>query len=109
MAAPVYTWDNIARLNPSAATLTTLYTVPSSTQVVAVVNVTNRSATPTEIRISVAPSGAADNDNQYLDYDLPIGGNASYERVVTAAAADVIRVRATLATITFVLQGVSIT
>lgn len=102
----------LAQTNPSAATLTDSYTVPANTStVVSSIVVANRSAVATSFRISVAPNGAADSNEQYLYYDIPIAGNDTFVATigVTLDAADVIRVRATLATLSFNTFGVEIT
>lgn len=91
---------------PGAASLSDLYT--AVTQVVAVVNVVNASATATSFRVSVAVGGAADNAKQYHAYDIPITGNGKDKVLVTLAIGDVVRVYATLATLTFTLYGVKI-
>lgn len=102
----------LAQSNPLAATLTDAYTVPGATQtVVSSIWVANRSATATSYRISVAINGAADNNVQYLAYDVQILGNESVMAVggITIDAADVIRVYATLATLTFSIFGSELT
>ncbi len=102
----------LGQSNPTAATLTTLYTVPSSTSAVAsTISVCNRSATQTTFRISVAPSGASDSSEQYLYYDVEIPGNDTFMATVglTLATTDVIRVYATLATLSFSLFGTEVT
>lgn len=102
----------LGQLVPSATMLTTLYTVPSTTSTtVSSIVVANSSATPTSFRISVAVAGAADNAKQYLYYDVPIGGNDTFIATVglTLATTDLIRVYATLATLSFNVFGVQIT
>ncbi len=97
---------------PSAATLTDGYTVPAATSAVAsTITVVNRSAVATAFRISVAIAGAADTVAQYLYYDMPIDGNDSFAATIgiTLAATDVVRVYATLATLSFSLFGTEIT
>lgn len=97
---------------PVAATLTAAYTVPAATNtVVSSIVVCNRSATPTTFRISVAVAGAVDATSQYLFYDAAIGGNGAVTVVlgVTLAATDVVRVYATLATLSFSFFGVEVT
>lgn len=103
------TYKVLGQSDPVAATLTDLYTVPAATSVVgSTVTVCNRSATPTAFRISVAIAGAADANPQYIAYDVPIGGNEamSFTIGITLAATDKVRVRATLATLSFNLFGV---
>jgi len=94
----------IAQSNPSEATLTTLFT--GTTQTVASLIICNRSATPTAVRVSLAPAGAADDPSQYLLYDCPIAGNQMLPPLgFNFGSTDVVRVYATLATITFTLTG----
>lgn len=103
------TYKPLAQVNPSATTLTDAYTVPAATSaVISSIFITNRSATPTSYRISVAVAGAADNNKQYIAFDVPIGANETQIIVagVTLAATDVIRVYATLATLSFNIFGV---
>lgn len=98
----------LAQLNPTATTLTTLYTVPAATTtVVSSIFVCNRSATATSFRLSVAVAGAADDNKQYIAYDCPIAGNATVPIIagITLAATDVVRAYATLATLTFSVFG----
>jgi hypothetical protein len=97
---------------PLAATLTSLYTAPASTQaVVSTISACNRSATPTEIRIAVRPAGAAIADQHYIAYDVPIGANEllTFTLGVSLEATDVISVYATLATVSFSAFGVELT
>lgn len=106
------TYKVLGQLNPAAATLTTLYTVPASTSaVISSITVCNRSATATSFRISVAVAGAADNNIQYLFFDTPIAGNDVYVATIggTLATTDVVRAFATLATLSFNLFGTEIT
>ena len=102
----------LGQSNPVAATLTDAYTVPASTQAtVSTIYVANRSATATSFRISIAVAGAADDNRQYVYYDVEIRGNDSMAATVgaTLGAADVVRVYATLATLSFNIFGVEIT
>ena len=102
----------LSQTNPGAATLTDSYTVPGATSAtVSTITVANRSATATSFRISVAIAGAADNNVQYIAYDVPISGNDTigFTIGVTLAATDVVRVYATLATLSFNVFGVEVT
>ena len=97
---------------PSAATLTTLYTVPSSTEAVgSSIVVCNRSATSTEFRVAVRPAGASIADQHYLYYDIIIPGNETFIATIgmTLATTDVVSVYATLATVSFTLFGQEVT
>ena len=89
---------------PSAATLTTLYTVPASTSTVAsTLVVANRSATATAFRIAIRPAGASISNEHYIYYDIAINGNDTFTATlgITLATTDVISVYATLATLSF--------
>jgi len=99
----------LGQAKPSAATLTTLYTVPAATSAVgSTLTVCNQSATPTTYRVSVRVAGAADTPKQYLVYDAPIGANESLSFTIGLALAttDVVSVYNTLATVSFNLFGV---
>lgn len=105
------TYKVIAQSSPAAATLTPIYTVPASTQaVISSIIVTNRSNTKTTFRIAIAVDGAAAADSQYIAYDAEILGNETREFTIGATldAADVIRVYATLATVSFNVFGTEI-
>jgi hypothetical protein len=102
----------LAQTNPSATTLTDSYTVPAATSaVVSSIVICNRGGTETSIRISVAVGGAANDNKQYLYYDLPLPANDTFIATigVTLAATDVIRVYAADAQVSFNIFGVEIT
>lgn len=101
-------WKVLGQSNPSAATSTTLYTCPASTQtVVSSIIVCNRSNIATSFRVSVDVNGAGDSNEDYIAYDVPIGPNETVAlgHGVTVDASDLIRVYATLATLTFSAYG----
>lgn len=104
------TYKVLGQVDPVAATLTTLYTVPANTTViVSLLRIANRGAA-TSFRVSIGIAGAADNVKQYLSFDEAIGANMVAEiKGVTLGAADVLRVFATLATISFTAYGVQMT
>ena len=98
----------LGQSNPSAATLTTLYTVPAVTTAVgSSITICNRSATATSFRLAVRPAGAAIANEQYIYYDVAIGGNDTFIATIgiTLATTDVVSVYATLATLSFNLFG----
>lgn len=102
----------LGQSKPTATTLTALYTVPASTSTVcSKLIVCNQSAVATSFRVSVAIAGAVDTSAQYLYYDVVIAGNASFECMqgATLATTDIVRVYATLATLSFVLFGAQVT
>jgi len=106
------TYKVLGQSAPVATTLTALYTVPAATSTIeSTVFVCNRSATPTSFRISVAIAGAADAVAQYLYFDLAIAGNDTFAFTtgITLAATDVVRVYATLATLSFSIFGTELT
>lgn len=98
----------LGQLNPSAATLSDLYTVPSLTSTVSSsVVICNRAGTPTSFRLSIRIGGAADSPEQYIYYDRPIGGNDTFTATVgyTLGPADVVSVYAANATLSFNIFG----
>ena len=102
----------LAQSNPGAATLTDALTVAASTQiVVSSIVVANRAGAGTTFRISIAVAGAGDDNKQYIRYDKAIAANADEDVKVgiTLAATDVVRVYATLATLSFNIFGAKIT
>ena len=105
-------YKTLGQVNPAATTLTTAYTVPSATStVVSTMSICNRSGVATTYRFSVAIAGAADDNKQYVAYDAAIAGNEvkTFTIGMTLAATDVVRVYATLATLSFVLFGSELT
>jgi hypothetical protein len=101
----------LGQSSPSATTLTDAYTVTAGkSAVVSKVTVSNRSATPTTFRISVAQGGAADTSKQYIAYDVPIDGNDSIilNLGIALAATDVVRVYAGAATLSFNVFGIEV-
>lgn len=102
----------LGQSNPVATTLTDAYTVPGGASATASsILVCNRSGTATTFRIGIAVAGAADTNEQYIAYDTPISGNdtIAFTVGVTLAATDVVRVYATLATLSFNIFGVEVT
>ena len=98
----------LGQSNPSATTLTTLYTVPALTQAVcSTIVICNRGAA-TSFRIAVRPAGAGISNEHYIAYDVVIGANETIALTIgiTLEATDVVSVYATLATLSFNLFGV---
>lgn len=68
----------LGQINPTANTLTTVYTVPAATQtVVSTIAVCNQSATTTTFSLAVQPAGVSIAPQHYLNYLTPIPGNDS--------------------------------
>ncbi len=63
----------------SAATNTTLYTVPASTFAVVTVNMVNRGASAANVRIAVA-SSATPADSEFIEYDVSLAAKGVIER-----------------------------
>lgn len=102
----------LGQADPSAATLTTLYTVPGITSVVtSTIVVANRTAANREIRVSVAVGGEPDDPKQYIYYDVRVLKNDSIFATIgmTLAAADEVRVYSNLGGVSFTLFGTEIT
>ena len=92
---------------PSAATDTSLYTVPSATSaVVSTLSVCNRGVSTT-FRAAVRPSGATIANQHYIVYDNFVNaGDAVFLTLgITLAATDVVTVRAGTADMSFSLFG----
>lgn len=87
----------LGQLKPSAATATTLYTVPTGSGNYAVVSslvVTNTTSDITEIRVAVRPAGEALADKHYILYGNGVSpyGTQVYTIGITLAATDVVTV-----------------
>lgn len=98
----------LAQNFPAAATLTDMYTCASALgAVLSSITVCNQSGVATTFRVSIAVAGAADATKQYLYFDVTLAGNDTFIATVglTVANTDVVRVRATLNTISFMLFG----
>jgi glucose-6-phosphate dehydrogenase assembly protein OpcA len=98
----------LGQSSPSATTLTSLYTVPSSTSAVVstitVANLANASAT---FRIAVRPAGEAVANKHYIAYDITIAAldTLTLTLGLTLATTDVISVYASTATMAFSAYG----
>jgi hypothetical protein len=101
----------LGQSNPSATTLTTLYTVPSSTQAIASTLSVANLGVSTTFRVAVRPSGATIANQHYLVYDASVSANDSFFLTlgISLAATDVVSVYAGTATLAFSLFGVEVT
>jgi hypothetical protein len=95
----------LGQVAPSAASATTLYTVPAATQaVVSTINAINTSTTTTDtIRIAIRPAGATLDVKHYIVFGLNLSAGATftYTGGVTLATTDVITVYSTNGTCSF--------
>jgi hypothetical protein len=106
------TLKTLSQTYPAANTLTTAYTVPGATSaVVASVIACNRGTGNATIRVSVAIAGAADEEKQYLYYDLPILAKDTFVATLglSLATTDVVRVYSDSGMVAFTLTGVEVT
>lgn len=91
-----------ARLDIAGNSLTTLYTVPASTQATAHVAVVNRTETGATFSVALAPLGAADNVSQYVGFSRSITGYSFVDITgFVMAATDEIRVDGSTDTLSF--------
>jgi len=98
------TYKVLGQSNPSATTLTTLYTCPAATQtVISTISICNQAGTSGTYRIAVRPNGAAIAPEHYVVYDATIQANttAAYTLGLTIDASDVISVYASASTMSF--------
>ena len=106
------TYKSPAQLEPAANTLSTLYTVPSSTQaVISNIHACNLGSTSASIRVAVRPDGASIADQNYLFYGLIITANDTIEfgHGITMDAADVLSVWSSSGSVSFNLSYAEVT
>lgn len=101
----------LGQSNPSATTVTTLYTVPASKEaVISTVSVANLAASTATFRLILqlsADAGATILNKQYLAYDITLGASDTTVITIglTMATGDVLKVYASTATIAFQAFG----
>jgi hypothetical protein len=96
---------------PAATTLTSLYTCGTAVQtVVSTIAVCNRGASAGTYRISIRPSGDAENNGQYIVFDTSCSSKDSVMLTlgISLSASDVITVFASTSDFTFNAFGVEI-
>jgi hypothetical protein len=102
------TYKVLGQSYPSAATDTTLYTVPASTStVVSTVHCFNSGDNNSYVDIAVRPAGATIESKHYLlkNVQIAAGESLSLTIGITLATTDVITVRSLLATVAFQAFG----
>lgn len=102
------TYKVLGQSKPTAATDTTLYTVPANTStVVSSIMVTNLTNDITTINIAIRPAGEAIADKHYVAYNNTVlGGNTvGFTLGITLAATDVVTVSDLLGKCSFNLFG----
>lgn len=106
------TYKVLGQSNPSATTLTDLYTVPSSTSaVVSTLAICNQASTAGTFRVAVRPAGETAAAKHYIAYDSVIAANDTVFLTlgVSLATTDVISVYASSASQSFSAFGSEIT
>lgn len=102
------TYKVLGQIEPSANSVTTVYTVPSATQaVVSTITACNQGTLSANVRIAVQPNAETLADKHYLVYDVALaaGQTAAFTLGITVDAADIIAVRASTATVSFNVFG----
>jgi hypothetical protein len=90
----------------SAATNTTLYTVPANTFAVVTVNMVNRGASAAAVRIAVA-SSASPADSEYIEYDVSLAAKGVVERTgIVMDAGKLLVVRSSAVSVNAVVYGI---
>lgn len=106
------TYKVLGQSNPSATTVTTLYTVPSATSAVAsTLSIANIGTALATVRVAVRPSGATLANQHYLAYDVSVSANDTIVLTLglSLATTDVVSVYASTANVAFSLFGTEIT
>jgi hypothetical protein len=92
-------------VNLTAATNTTLYTVPASTTASFSVNFANRNTTSVAVRLAIG-SSATPAATDWVFYDVIIPGNGELERTgLVLGAADLVVVYSSAANVTATAYG----
>ena len=101
------TYKVLGQSNPSAASDSTLYTVPAATSTVVSTIVVANLGTSGTYRIAIRPAGASIANQHYIAYDGALNANdtITWTLGVTLAATDVITVRASNALFAFSAFG----
>jgi glucose-6-phosphate dehydrogenase assembly protein OpcA len=102
------TYKVLGQVNPTAATATTLYTVPADTQtVVSTISVCNLTAGELLFRIAIRPAGETLATKHYIAYDAKVAGNDTTFITIgaTLGATDVITVYGSTANLVFNAYG----
>lgn len=70
------TYKVLGQVNPTANTLTTVYTVPAATQtVISTVTVCNQANTATTFSLAVRPAGESIAAKHYVNFQTPLPAN----------------------------------
>jgi glucose-6-phosphate dehydrogenase assembly protein OpcA len=102
------TYKVLGQSSPSATTLTSLYTVPSSTStVVSTITVANLASSSATFRIAVRPAAESIANKHYIAYDVTVAAldTLTLTLGLTLATTDVISIYASTATMAFAAYG----
>jgi hypothetical protein len=102
------TYKVLGQNNPTANTLTTLYTVPvGANTVVSTIAICNIDANTATFRVAVRPSGEAIANKHYLNYNTALPGNDTITATIglTLSANDVVSINASSSLVAFSLFG----
>jgi hypothetical protein len=98
----------LGQITPSAASATTLYTVPAATQtVVSTLIACNQNTSACTIRIAVRPDGTTLESKHYLVYEAALAAaqTIAFTLGITGDASDVITVQSSNASTSFTAFG----
>lgn len=98
----------LGQSKPAAVVDATLYTVPAATvTVISTLTICNQASTVSTFCIAIRPAGAVLAAEHYLSYDVLIGGNDTIGLTfgITLAATDVVTVRSSTGTVSFIAFG----
>lgn len=97
----------LAQAALSAATLSNLYTVENTYAHLSAFNICNRSSTQSFFRAAIAVAGAANCNEQYILYDIPIPANSTLllEIPIDLSINDIVRVYASDGNLSVTLLG----
>ena len=98
------TYKVLGQITPSAATATTLYTVPAATQtVVSTLIACNQDTATCTIRVAVRPNGETLASKHYLAFEVTLAAQQTitFTLGITADAADVLTIQSSNAATSF--------
>lgn len=98
----------LGQVNPTANTLTTVYTVPSSNStIVSTLVICNLANTAASFSLAVQPAGASIVNKHYINYQTPLPPNDSITLTIgmTLGNTDVISANVSTSTISISLFG----
>lgn len=94
----------LGQLNPSANTLSSLYTVPAgNSAVISTITIANLDANAASFSLAVRPAGASIVNKHYINYNATVAGNDTITATlgITLGNTDVVSVNASSSLIAF--------